>query len=206
MKRTNAGWWFVAPALAVIAIFFALPVLAALAVSFTDFDIYALADLGNLRFVGLRNYARLLETPLFWQALLNTLYFVAVLNGEVVGGAGVAPLSAADPLTCELERMYLRQDARHRGIGHALLERCIVAAKQFLYVRCYLETVTEMRDAVEFYGRHGFQDLQAPLGEATRRHHDRWMMKALRASARATIRPVAPAMLPARAPHGVARA
>jgi multiple sugar transport system permease protein len=58
-------------------VFFALPVAAALLVSFTDFDIYALADVANLRFVGLRNYARLLETPLFWHALGNTFYFVA---------------------------------------------------------------------------------------------------------------------------------
>ena len=48
------------------------------ALSFTDFDIYALADLGNLRFVGLANYADLLQTPLFWQALGNTAYFVLV--------------------------------------------------------------------------------------------------------------------------------
>jgi multiple sugar transport system permease protein len=46
--------------------------------SLTDFDIYALADLGNLRLVGLRNYAQLLQTPLFWQAFGNTLYFVVV--------------------------------------------------------------------------------------------------------------------------------
>jgi multiple sugar transport system permease protein len=73
-----AGWTFVAPALMAIGVFFALPVLAALAMSFTDFDIYALADLGNLRFIGLDNYVRLLQTPLFWQALLNTLFFVVV--------------------------------------------------------------------------------------------------------------------------------
>jgi multiple sugar transport system permease protein len=64
--------------LLVIGVFFFLPVLAALLMSLTDFDIYALADLGNLRFVGLRNYVRLLQTPLFWQALGNTLYFVVV--------------------------------------------------------------------------------------------------------------------------------
>ena len=58
--------------------FFVLPVLAALAMSLTDFDIYALADLRNLRFVGLRNYAELLQRPLFWKALGNTLYFVVV--------------------------------------------------------------------------------------------------------------------------------
>jgi multiple sugar transport system permease protein len=68
----------VAPALLVIGVFFFLPVLAALALSLTDFDIYALADLGNLRLVGLRNYAQLLQTPLFWQAFGNTLYFVVV--------------------------------------------------------------------------------------------------------------------------------
>jgi ABC-type glycerol-3-phosphate transport system permease component len=59
-------------------VFFALPVAAGLALSLTDFDLYALADLSTLRFVGLQNYAQLLQTPLFWQALVNTLYFVVV--------------------------------------------------------------------------------------------------------------------------------
>src|SRR5688572_11342723 len=114
----------------------------------------------------------------------RTLYFVALLDGEVVGGAGVAPLAGADPLTCELQRMYLRRDARGRGIGDALLKRCLAAAKQFLYVRCYLETVTQMQAALEFYGRHGFRDLQAPIGHTGHEHNDRWMMRPLRASAR----------------------
>ena len=78
MKLNWAAWAFVAPALMVIAVFFFLPVLAGFALSFTDFDIYALADLGNLRFVGLANYVELLQTPLFWKALANTLYFVGV--------------------------------------------------------------------------------------------------------------------------------
>ena len=56
---SGAAWWFVGPALVVIAVFFFLPVLAALIMSLTDFDIYALADVHNLRFVGLRNYGRL---------------------------------------------------------------------------------------------------------------------------------------------------
>ncbi len=78
MKAQRAAWLFVAPALLAIGVFFFLPVLAALGISLTDFDIYALADLDNLRFVGARNYLRLLETPLFWKALGNTLFFVAV--------------------------------------------------------------------------------------------------------------------------------
>ncbi|QXP91214.1 carbohydrate ABC transporter permease [Methylococcus capsulatus] len=76
--RRNPAFWFVAPALALLAVFFFLPVAAALGLSFTDFDIYALADIRRLRFVGLDNYRRLFGDPEFWQALRNTLYFVAV--------------------------------------------------------------------------------------------------------------------------------
>lgn len=78
MKPSTAGWLFAAPALTVIGLFFGLPVVAALALSLTDFDIYALADPNNLRFVGLGNYVGLLQNPLFWKSLGNTLYFVIV--------------------------------------------------------------------------------------------------------------------------------
>lgn len=78
MSRENAAWVFVAPALVALGLFFFVPVLAALALSFTDFDIYALADLGNLRFIGLDNYIMLLKTPLFWKALGNTIEFVVL--------------------------------------------------------------------------------------------------------------------------------
>jgi multiple sugar transport system permease protein len=98
MKRTTAAWCFVAPALVVIGVFFVLPVLAALMVSFTDFDIYALADIRNLRFVGLRNYGRLLETPSFWHALGNTLYFVVVGVPLSIGVSLGAALLLNSPL------------------------------------------------------------------------------------------------------------
>jgi multiple sugar transport system permease protein len=88
----RSGWAFLAPALLLIAVFFFLPVLAALLLSFTDFDIYALGDLDRLRFVGFSNYLHLLQSPLFWTALGNTGYFV------VVGG----PLSVAVSLGAAL--------------------------------------------------------------------------------------------------------
>ena len=76
--QARAGWFFTTPALAAIVLFFAIPAAASLALSFTDFDIYALADLANLRFVGLGNYANLLGNPLFWNAMGNTLLFVVL--------------------------------------------------------------------------------------------------------------------------------
>jgi multiple sugar transport system permease protein len=78
VKAARAGWLFVTPALMMLAVFFFLPVLAALGLSLTDFDIYALARLENLRFAGGGNYLRLLQTPLFWKALGNTLFFVII--------------------------------------------------------------------------------------------------------------------------------
>ena len=77
-KEARAAWWLLAPALGAIVLFFALPVVAGLLLSFTDFDLYAIADPGNARFVGLGNYARLLRDPLFWKALGNTFLLVAV--------------------------------------------------------------------------------------------------------------------------------
>ena len=79
LKRESlAAWAFAAPALVVIGLFFGVPVLAGLALSLTDFDIYALADLRNLRWQGWDNYVHVLSLPLFWQALGNTLYFVVI--------------------------------------------------------------------------------------------------------------------------------
>jgi multiple sugar transport system permease protein len=47
--RERAAWGFVAPALIALAVFFVVPVVSSLLLSLTDFDIYALADLSNLR-------------------------------------------------------------------------------------------------------------------------------------------------------------
>jgi len=99
----QGAWLLLGPALLAIGVFFFVPVVASLLLSFTDFDIYAIADPRNARFVGLRNYAQLAATPVFWQALRNTLYFTFVgaplsvlvalgaallVNAKVVRGKG----------------------------------------------------------------------------------------------------------------------
>jgi multiple sugar transport system permease protein len=76
--ESRAAWLLLAPALTAILLFFGLPLLAAVALSATDFDIYAIADLGAVRFVGFGNYRRLLHDPLFWQALRTTLAYVGL--------------------------------------------------------------------------------------------------------------------------------
>ena len=104
-----AGVWFVAPALTLIGLFFFLPVAASLLLSFTDFDIYALGRLDRLRFIGLENYRRLLNDPMFWTALKNTLYFV------IVGG----PLSVLVSLGAAL--LVNHRLTRFQGVFRTLL-------------------------------------------------------------------------------------
>jgi multiple sugar transport system permease protein len=77
-RQMLTAYLFLFPALSTLFVFFFLPVVAALMLSLTDFDIYSLSDFNNARFVGLKNYIELFNDPLFWKSLKNTLYFVAV--------------------------------------------------------------------------------------------------------------------------------
>jgi multiple sugar transport system permease protein len=103
-REARAGRLFVAPALALIGVFFVLPVLAGFALAATDFDIYAIGDPGTARFVGIANFAALLNDPVFWKALVNTFYFV------LVGG----PLSVAASLAAAL--LVNARVARFKGL------------------------------------------------------------------------------------------
>ena len=100
----RVAWWFVGPALLLIGVFFFLPVVAALLLSFTDFDIYAIASAHNTRVVGLGNYGRLVHDPLFWRALRNTFYFA------LAGG----PLTVAVSLGAAL--LVNAKAARFKGL------------------------------------------------------------------------------------------
>jgi multiple sugar transport system permease protein len=98
-RENRAGWWFVLPALLLIGGFFVLPVLAALLLSFTDFDLYSIGNFSNTRFVGLANYIGLVGNPVFWRALGNTFYFALVGGPLTVLVSLSAALLVNAPLT-----------------------------------------------------------------------------------------------------------
>jgi putative acetyltransferase len=72
----------------------------------------------------------------------RSAYFVVEQGGRVLGGGGIAPLAGGDAETCELRKMYFLPEARGRGLGAALLQRCLESARGSGYRRCYLETLT----------------------------------------------------------------
>jgi multiple sugar transport system permease protein len=88
-RQSRTAWLFAAPVLAIIALVFVLPTALALALSVTDYSIYALADWSNLHFVGWGNFTGLFGNPLFWRAMGNTALF-AVLGVPMAVGTSLA--------------------------------------------------------------------------------------------------------------------
>ncbi|RNF86456.1 GNAT family N-acetyltransferase [Montanilutibacter psychrotolerans] len=95
----------------------------------------------------------------------RSAYFVVERDGVVVGGGGLAPLAGGDGDTCELRKMYFLPEARGLGAGAAIIDRCLLAARDFAFRRCYLETLRGMDAAIRLYERRGFTRLAAPLGD-----------------------------------------
>ncbi len=91
-SQRRAGLAFTVPVLAATLAFLVVPTVAGLALSATDFDIYALADLADLRFVGIGNYLDLAREPLFWRAVGNTLLFAGLGVPAAIGTSLAAAL------------------------------------------------------------------------------------------------------------------
>ena len=95
----------------------------------------------------------------------RSAYFVVERDGRVQGGGGVAPLEGGAPDLCELRKMYFLPTLRGLGAGAALMTRCLDAARDLGFHRCYLETLTGMEAAMKLYERSGFRRIDGPMGD-----------------------------------------
>jgi ABC-type sugar transport system permease subunit len=88
MRRHAAAYLFVAPAMLILGLFVLLPMVVALALSFTSWNI-----VGPIKWVGLRNYMLVLGDPTFAHGLWNTLlYTVGSAGTGLVGALALALL------------------------------------------------------------------------------------------------------------------
>ena len=106
----------------------------------------------------------------------RSTYFVAELNGVIVGGGGIYPSDGLPPNVCELVKMWLRPEARGIGLGRELITRCIEAAKATGYRQIYLETMPELKQALKVYEKFGFHYLDGPMGNTGHFGCDKWML------------------------------
>ena len=109
----------------------------------------------------------------------NSIYFVAVINDEVAGGAGIYPTKGLPLDTCELVKMYLSSSARGLGLGKLLIEKCIAFASDAGYKKIYIESMPELKKALGIYEKFGFQYLNAPMGNTGHFGCGIWMLKEL---------------------------
>jgi putative acetyltransferase len=109
----------------------------------------------------------------------RSAYFVAELDGKIIGGAGYFPTEGLPEETCELVKMYLLPEGRGKGIGRMLIEKSIDAAKKDGYSRMYLETMPELKAAIGMYEKCGFKFLKGPMGNSGHHGCDMWMIRDL---------------------------
>ena len=106
-------------------------------------------------------------------------YFVVELNGTIVGGGGIYPTDGLPADTCELVKMYLLPQARGTGLGRTLIEKSIAFAKEVGYKQVYLETMPELKQALNIYAKFGFEYLKGPMGNSGHTGCSLWMIKKL---------------------------
>jgi putative acetyltransferase len=109
----------------------------------------------------------------------RSIYYVATVDDEIVGGAGVFPSAGLPVHTSELVKMYLVKKVRGMGLGKLLIAKCLEFAKTAGYTQVYLETMPELKKALSVYEKFGFVYLDGPMGNTGHFGCDRWMLKTL---------------------------
>lgn len=109
----------------------------------------------------------------------GSIYYVAEQNCVLLGGCCIYPTQNLPNGTCELVKLYLSSAARGKGLGKALMLKCLDAAKNMGYKNVYLETMPELTIAVPMYEKLGFTYLPGPLGNSGHDGCSIWMIKNL---------------------------
>ena len=109
----------------------------------------------------------------------DSAYFIAEVEGKIVGGSGVFPTPGLPDGCCELVKLYLLPEMRGQGLGLMLMEKCFQKAIDLGFSEMYLETMPELRTAIGLYEKAGFTFLTGPMGQSGHFGCDLWMIKHL---------------------------
>jgi len=87
----------------------------------------------------------------------DSVYYIAVENGELLGGSGIARIPNQDKNQCELQRMFLSKEA--------------------IYDLVYIETFANMHEAIKLYERSGFEYINGAIGDTGHFSCDKFLVK-----------------------------
>ncbi len=121
------------------------------------------------------------ETTAMFNAYTSekSIYYVALLNDEIIAGCGINPLKDGKNNICELQKMYMLPKARGKKVGKQLILKCLNFAKKSGYKECYLETFPNMTAAIELYKKNDFKIIDNALGNTCHYSCNVWMLKKL---------------------------
>mgnify|MGYP003582170439 CR=1 FL=1 len=118
------------------------------------------------------NLYNLFKTP-------GSACWVAEEGAEVLGCCGIFPTENLPKGCAELVKFYLAASARGKGVGRALMDQCILTAKELGYQQIYIESLPQFSTAVGMYERMGFVSIDRPLGNSGHTGCNIWMVKEL---------------------------
>jgi ribosomal protein S18 acetylase RimI-like enzyme len=79
-------------------------------------------------------------------------------NNTAVGCVGVRKL---ENTICELKRMYIKPEARGKGLGTLLVHKCIDLGIELGYSKMRLDTLSSMHAAIHVYTKAGFYEIES---------------------------------------------
>ncbi|MGX2958815.1 GNAT family N-acetyltransferase [Peribacillus sp. JNUCC 23] len=113
----------------------------------------------------------------YYTNLKHANYWVVEMEGEVVGGIGIAPFNEQEKI-CELQKLYLTPKTQGLGFAKKLMETALSFASKH-YTKCYLETQHELKAACKLYEKFGFTLLHEPLSGSDHSAMDAWYLTGL---------------------------
>jgi ribosomal protein S18 acetylase RimI-like enzyme len=138
------------------------------------------ADLATVRALFVE-YARSLSFDLCFQNFEHELAALPgkyappqgrILLAEAEGRAlGIIALRPLDARSCEMKRLYVRPEARGRGLGERLARAIIAEAEKIGYAVMRLDTHESMLAAMGLYRALGFRGIPSYDGKPVPRLH-----------------------------------
>lgn len=109
----------------------------------------------------------------------KSAYWVIEDDGKIIGSRGIFPTAGLPEDICELVKLYLYPEARGKGYGKDLMNKCFDKARELGYQKMYLESMPELNQAVSLYEKVGFERQCSALGNSGHFGCDIWMVKDL---------------------------
>ncbi len=99
----------------------------------------------------------------FYRAVGKRRFYYILMDDAdgIIGGVGLAEFEPFEDCA-ELQKLYLTDKAKGRGLGYELIRLIEKKAAELGYKRMYLETHDNLQAAIHEYVKSGFREIEKP--------------------------------------------